>query len=141
MRNYTIAGASIGVALATSLLDFVWLALVAPTFYQSQLGPLLLPQPNLIPALAFYVLYIAALMVFCVAPALAAASWRKAVLLGAMFGLAAYGTYDLSNLATLKGWTVNVAIVDMVWGSALSASASCFGYFCGRWFRRSRKNG
>ena len=141
MRNYTIAGASIGVALTTSVLDFVWLGLVSPAFYQSQLGPMLLPQPNLIPALAFYVLYVAGLMVFCVTPALALASWRKAALLGAMFGLVAYGMYDLSNLATLKGWTVNVAIVDMLWGSALSASASCCGYFCGGWFKRSRKNG
>lgn len=132
MRTYTIAGA--GVALAICALDFVWLALVAPSFYQAQLGPLLLLQPNLVPALVFYTLYVVGLVNFCVAPALAAASWRKAALQGCLFGLVAYGTYDLSNLATLKGWTIEVTIVDMVWGSLLSASASCCGYFFSRFF-------
>jgi uncharacterized membrane protein len=69
-------------------------------------------------------------------PALTAASWRKAALLGALFGLVAYGTYDLSNLATLKGWSIEVTLVDMVWGSLLSAGTCCCGYFWSRFFSR-----
>jgi uncharacterized membrane protein len=134
MKKYLIAYA--GTAFGFCLLDFFWLTLVAPSFYQGQIGPLLLAEPDLAVALAFYVLFVAALVTFCVLPAVAGASWVRAMLLGGFFGLVAYATYDLTNLATLKGWTVQVALADMAWGSALSAFSSVCGYFCSVFFFR-----
>jgi uncharacterized membrane protein len=134
MKKYLIAYA--GTALGFCMLDFFWLTLVAPAFYQGQIGPLLLAEPDLAVALAFYVLFVAALVTFCVLPAVASASWIRAVLLGGFFGLVAYATYDLTNLSTLKGWTVRLALTDMAWGSALSAVSSACGYFFSAFFAR-----
>lgn len=119
-------------AVAFCAIDFVWLAIVAPGFYQGEIGSLLLAAPRLAPALVFYVLYVSGLVFFCVAPALAAMSARMAALRGAFFGLVAYGTYDLSNLATLKEWTIPVTLVDISWGAILSALASACGYLAAR---------
>ena len=116
-------------ALVFCALDFVWLTMVALKFYQGQVGPLLLEKPNLVPAAIFYALYIVGLVVFCVVPAVAAQSWQKAALLGALLGLIAYATYDLSNLATLNGWTLPLSLVDITWGAVASAAACTAGYF------------
>lgn len=127
MLKYVLAyGAT---ALAFCALDFAWLTVVAPKFYQAQIGALLLERPNLLPALAFYVLYVAGLVIFCVAPALESGAWTRAMVLGALLGLVAYATYDLSNLATLKGWSTSLSLVDMCWGAVASAGASTCGYF------------
>lgn len=108
--------------------DFVWIGLVARDFYAVRLSALLRPEPSWPPALIFYPLYVGGLLVFCVTPALAAGSWHKAWRLGALFGLVAYATYDLSNLATLPGWPVDVTVVDIVWGAFVSAIAALAGY-------------
>ena len=121
--------AYLATAIAFCALDFAWLGLVAPSFYKAQIGSLLLAKPNLVPALIFYVLYVAGLVIFCVLPGIETASWLKAGALGALFGLIAYATYDLSNLATLKDWTTQLSLVDMCWGSVASALASTCGYF------------
>jgi uncharacterized membrane protein len=134
MKKYLIA--YVGTVLGFCTLDFFWLTRVAPAFYQGQIGPLLLAEPDLAVALAFYLLFVAALVTFCVLPAIARASWTRAVLLGGFFGLVAYGTYDLTNLSTLKGWTVRLALTDMAWGSALSAVSSACGYFFSGFFAR-----
>lgn len=127
MLKYVLAyGAT---AIAFCALDFAWLTVVAPKFYQNQVGMLLLEKPNLLPALAFYLLYVAGLVVFCVLPGLEAQSWTRSMVLGALLGLVAYATYDLSNLATLKGWTASLTLVDMAWGTVASALASTCGYF------------
>ena len=126
MLKYVLAyGAT---AIAFCALDFAWLTVVAPKFYQAQVGALLLEKPNLLPAVAFYLLYVAGLVIFCVSPALETASWTRALVMGALFGLVAYATYDLSNLATLKGWTASLSVVDMCWGAVASAGASTCGY-------------
>jgi uncharacterized membrane protein len=109
--------------------DFVWLGYVARDYYQSQLGGLLLAQPNWGAAVAFYAIYAAGICLFCIVPALNAASLGKAALLGAMLGALAYATYDLSNLATLKSWPMALSLVDIAWGAfvtAVSASAGCW---------------
>jgi len=108
--------------------DFVWLGFVAKDYYQSQLGGLLLAQPNWAAAVTFYVLYCAGIVIFCVAPALDAASLGKAALLGAVLGALAYATYDLSNLATLKGWPLGLSMVDITWGAFATAVAASAGY-------------
>ena len=127
MLKYVLAyGAT---ALAFCALDFAWLTVVAPKFYQAQIGALLLDKPNLLPALAFYILYVAGLVIFCVGPGLDTGQWQRSLVLGALLGLVAYATYDLSNLATLKGWTTSLSLVDMAWGTLASAIASTSGYF------------
>ena len=93
-------------------------------FYVEEIGSLLLEQPNLIAAFAFYALYIAGLVYLVIAPAAEADSVMKAVISGAVFGLVAYATYDLTNLAVMKGFTLKIALIDMVWGMALSAAVS-----------------
>ncbi len=108
--------------------DFVWLGWIAKDYYQSQLGGMLLAQPNWAAAIAFYALYAAGVVLFCIAPALDAGSMGKAALLGALLGALAYATYDLSNLATLKGWPVVLALVDIAWGAFVTALAATAGY-------------
>jgi uncharacterized membrane protein len=113
--------------------DFVWLGWIAKDYYQSQLGGMLLAQPNWGAAVAFYALYAAGVVLFCIAPALEAAALVKAALLGALLGALAYATYDLSNLATLKGWPVALALVDIAWGAFVTALAATAGYQITRW--------
>src|SRR5579862_9544652 len=102
------------------VVDFAWLGWIAKSFYQSQIGGLLLAQPNWAAAVVFYALYALALQFFCVGPALDGGSVSKVVGVGALFGFFAYMTYDLSNLATLRGWSVALALVDMAWGASVS---------------------
>ncbi len=118
-------------ALVFCLLDFVWLAFLAKDFYQSQLGNLMLAQPRQVPAAAFYILYLFGLLVFAIVPALRQRHWETAMFLSALLGLIAYATYDLSNLATLKGWPVSLALIDIAWGTFASAVAGTAGYFVG----------
>jgi uncharacterized membrane protein len=113
-------------------IDFVWLGLIAKGFYASQVGPLLLKKPNLPAAIVFYFVYTAGLLYLVVLPAIRDASITHAALIGTIFGLLAYGTYDLTNLATLKGWTTKLAIVDMAWGGILTGLTASFSYLVGR---------
>lgn len=116
-------------------IDIVWLAVMVPRFYQKHLGDLLSKSPNWWAAVVFYLLFIAGLLVFAVVPGLQAGSLRKALLLGAFFGLVTYATYDLTNQATVKNWPWIVTLVDMVWGTVLAASVTALGYLVGRWLR------
>ncbi len=113
------------------LVDMLWLGAVATKFYQSQIGFLLGPV-NWVAAITFYLLYIVGIIVFAVHPALAAGSLGKAALLGALFGFLAYATYDLTNLATVKDWPILVTIVDMIWGTILTASVASLSYLIGK---------
>lgn len=106
----------------------VWLLLVAKDFYNKQLGFLMAKNPNLFAAVIFYFLFAAGLVVFVITPALESKSWLNAVLMGALFGLICYATYDLTNLATVKGWPVLITIVDLIWGTLVSASVSVIAY-------------
>lgn len=118
--------AYVGTLLAFLVLDGLWLGvLMAPT-YRALLGPLMLDQPLLAPAAVFYLLYVFGCVVFVVLPAL---SWQRAARLGALLGLVAYGTYDLSNWATLNGWSAGLAVMDMVWGAFATCVACLIGFF------------
>jgi uncharacterized membrane protein len=109
-------------------IDMVWLVLIAKKFYREQIGFLMKPDINWIAAIIFYLLYIAGLVVFVISPAIQKHSWTNAILFGALFGLISYATYDLTNLATIKGWPVLVTLVDLAWGMVLSASVSLLTY-------------
>jgi uncharacterized membrane protein len=108
--------------------DFIWLGYVARGFYKTHLGEWLLERPLMTPAVLFYLLYIGAIVFFAVAPALREQSWKVALLHGAALGFIAYATYDLSNLATLKGWPPIVSAVDLGWGTLVTACAALAGY-------------
>lgn len=112
--------------------DMIWLGLLMTDAYQGWIGPLMHAQPLLLPAAVFYLLYPVGLVVFAVRPGLEKHQWTHCAALGAFFGLLAYGTYDLSNLATLKGWPWQLTLVDMVWGAALSGGSALAGYAAAR---------
>ena len=109
-------------------IDMIWLVFVAKSFYHKHIGFLMKPDINWIAAIVFYLLFIAGLVTFVISPAVEKHSWLHALLLGALFGLVTYATYDLTNLATLKDWPVLVTIVDLIWGTVLSASISVITY-------------
>lgn len=102
-------------------LDLVWIGVVAHGFYRRHLGQLLRPDVRWVPAVLFYLVYVAALVVFVVAPALERQSSARAVLLGAFFGLASYAAYDLTSLALIRDFPLVAAVVDLAWGAVLSA--------------------
>ena len=108
--------------------DMVWLGVAAKNFYAKHIGFLMKANVNWAAAILFYLLFIAGLVVFVVAPAIEQGSWVRALLFGALFGLITYATYDLTNLATIKDWPLVVTVVDLVWGVALAASVSVATY-------------
>jgi uncharacterized membrane protein len=114
-------------------IDLVWLGLVARTFYHKYIGFLMAPSVNWPAALIFYLLFVVGLVVFAVLPGLEAGSLKTTVGRAALFGLIAYATYDLTNLATLKDWPLIVTAVDLAWGTVLSVAVSCVGYLAGKW--------
>lgn len=108
-------------------IDMVWLGLVAHSLYQSQLGYLLGPV-NWPVAITFYLVFLVGLLIFAIAPALAAKSLTHALVFGALFGFFTYATYDLTNWATIKDWPWFISLVDMAWGTFLAASVSSVTY-------------
>ena len=119
-------------ALVFWLADACWLGFVVKDLYQRELGGLLLDAPQKIPAILFYLMYVVGMIVFAVLPALERDSWLKALCYGALLGLIAYATYDLSNLATLKGWSTKLALIDIGWGAFVTGMASCAGFWVSR---------
>jgi uncharacterized membrane protein len=132
MNARPVVFAFLACLLALLAIDALWLTVLMGPTYQAYLGALMLAEPKLLPAALFYLLYPAGLVVFAVLPALRKRDWRAASLLGALLGLVAYGTYDLSNLATLRGWPWQLTVIDMAWGTLLSAIAAAAGYAAGR---------
>lgn len=111
------------------VIDMIWLGLVAKGFYAKQIGFLMKTNINWTAAIIFYLIFIVGLVLFVITPAITNNSWQQALLLGALFGLITYATYDLTNLATLKNWPLLVTVVDLLWGTILAASVSIITYF------------
>ncbi len=114
-------------------IDLTWIGLVAKKFYWGNMGPLLKDDVNWAAALIFYLLYIIGIFVFAILPAVEDDSVKSAIFYGALFGFFCYATYDLTNLATLKGFPMKVAIVDMIWGTILTGCVSTAGFYITRW--------
>ena len=108
-------------------LDFLWLGVVAKPIYQRGIGHLMAAEPRLAIAVLFYLLFALGLVILAVLPNGASAGWGRTAGLAALFGFFAYATYDLTNLATLKDWPVGLSMLDMAWGSAVSAASACAG--------------
>jgi uncharacterized membrane protein len=110
------------------LIDMIWLGFIAPGFYKSQIGHLMTSTINWPVAIIFYLVFLVGLVIFAISPALLAKSLMHAVIFGALFGFFTYATYDLTNWATLKGWTPLVSLVDILWGTVLSAAVASLTY-------------
>jgi uncharacterized membrane protein len=108
-------------------IDAVWLGLIAAGMYRQTLGDILLDKFRAGPAVAFYLLNIAGLMVFAVPST--PGRWQQALLYGALYGVFTYATYDLTNYATLKVWTLRLTLTDIVWGAFVSGVATALGVF------------
>jgi uncharacterized membrane protein len=125
MGRYAFAYLATGIAFA--LIDSVWLKTMSVRLYRVEIGELLADGFRLAPAIAFYLLYILGMMIFAVGPAMQNGSWKTALCYGAAFGFFAYMTYDLTNFATLRVWSLKVTILDMIWGTVLTGLAAAAG--------------
>ena len=118
-----------GIALPTFLvLDLLWLGIIARPFYRAQLGPLMKEDVGWPAAVAFYVIYVAGIVILAVWPAVEKESCIQAISLGACLGLVAYAAFDLTGLATLEGFPRTMALVDLAWGTVLTGSVSAVTY-------------
>ena len=126
--------AYLATAIVFLVLDAAWLTTMADRLYRPALGRLMLDRFELAPAAVFYALYVIGIVVFAVAPGLASGRWTTSLGLGALLGLIAYATYDLTNQATLRNWPVQVTIADLCWGTLLTAFAATMGFLITRAF-------
>jgi uncharacterized membrane protein len=131
--QYVVAYVATGLYMA--LVDSVWLTSMI-NVYRQNIGELLLPDSiRIVPAILFYLLYIFGIVWFAVTPALSnGGSLQTAAVNGALLGLVCYGTYDLTNHATLKVWPAFITVMDMTWGTLLTASAAVVGTLAARWY-------
>lgn len=129
MNLTTVFKAFAATGVTMFALDMLWLGVVAKGLYARHMGSLLRPDVKWVPALIFYVLYVGAVVVFVVMPAADRRSLARALGMGAFFGLAAYATYDLTSLALIRDFPLVIVVVDLAWGTALTAVASGAGYW------------
>jgi uncharacterized membrane protein len=118
------------------IIDMAWLGFIAKDLYKKYLGDLLSEQVNWVAAIVFYVLFIVGVFIFAIMPSVEKNSLTSAVTLGALFGFFTYATYDLTNLATLKNWPQTIVVIDIVWGSVLTAIVSTAGFFIVNYFNK-----
>ncbi|MGD8494521.1 MAG: DUF2177 family protein [Desulfobacterales bacterium] len=115
------------------IIDLIWLGVIAKGFYQKNLSFILSPQVNWPAAILFYLLYIAGILIFAIVPAVTRDSWQYAMLYGALFGFFTYMTYELTNLALLKDWPLNIVVVDIIWGVVLCTAVATLSFIIARW--------
>ena len=131
MGPWIIAYIATGVAFLG--IDAVWLSFAANRLYRPQIGPLMLEKFSVPPAALFYLIYIGGIVFFAIAPARASGRWTAALVRGALLGFVAYATYDLTNQATLKGWSSTVTVADLCWGTFVTGAAASVGFLALRW--------
>ncbi len=110
------------------LIDAFWLGFIAKRFYRKEIGFLLSSNVNWVAAGLFYILFVFGLVFFVIEPAIKGGAWIDALFSGSLFGLIAYATYDLTNLATIEGWPLKVTIIDLIWGVFIGGSVSTITY-------------
>ena len=115
------------------LIDIIWLGWLGRGFYQKQIGFILSDRVNWSAAVAFYLVYIAGILIVAVVPALAEGQVTRAMIWGALFGFFTYATYDLTNMATIDGWPLTMVIVDILWGTVLCTLVAGGSFYTGRW--------
>ncbi|MEM9028227.1 MAG: DUF2177 family protein [Pseudomonadota bacterium] len=122
-----LAVAYLATAVVFLVLDALWLGRVATHFYKSQLGALLAQPFNLPAAAGFYLIYCVGIIIFAVSPSLASGNWVHAALYGGLFGFFCYATYNMTNMATIRNWPFRMSVVDMGWGTVLTAVSAAAG--------------
>lgn len=132
---FKYAGVYLAIFLAMFIIDMIWLRVIAVSWYQQGMAEHLAASPNLVAAAAFYSLFPIGLMIFAILP-VEAASLMKVVVLGALFGLFTYATYDLTAMAVLKNWPVGLSILDMAWGTLVSGVSASTGKVTLDYFNR-----
>ncbi len=128
MGAVTWIGQYIVAALVFGVLDFLWLGKIGRPLYDARLGDLIADRPAMGPALAFYALYVVGITYFVTHPAISSGSWLAALGGGALFGLVAYATWNLTNLAVLRDWPSSIVPIDMAWGTAATAITAVVTY-------------
>lgn len=126
------AVAYLAILLPFGALDAIWLSLMGPRLYRPTLGDILLANVNVPAAISFYLIYPVGILVFATLPALKAGSVAPALIYAALFGALAYATYDLTNQATLRNWTLQLTLADMAWGAIASGLAGTASYYATR---------
>ena len=115
------------------VVDMLWLGVIAKGIYQKYLGGFLTDNVNWTAAIIFYLIFVVGISIFAIYPSVSKGSVYHAILFGALFGFFTYATYDLTNLATLKGWPLAIVFIDIIWGSVLSAIVSFSGFYIVKW--------
>ena len=126
--------AFIATGIGFAAIDSIWLITMSTRLYKPEIGEMMAENFRLGPAIVFYLLYITGILVFAVQPALASGKWQTALVQGALFGFFCYMTYDMTNYATLKVWSLKVTILDLMWGTFLTGSAATVGLLVTRKF-------
>lgn len=126
--------AFIATGLGFAAVDSIWLITMSTRLYKPEIGELMAQNFRLGPAIVFYLLYIVGILIFAVQPALASGKWQTALVQGALFGFFCYMTYDMTNYATLRIWSLKVTILDLMWGTFLTGSAATIGFLATRKF-------
>ncbi len=116
------------------VIDMLWLGVVAKGLYQQGMGDLMSPQPRLAFAAVFYLLYPVGLLIFAIVLGVEAQGVTRAAVLGGLFGLFCYGTYDLTNLAVIRNWPLALSFINIAWGTLVSGVAAAAGAVALRWF-------
>ncbi len=109
-------------------IDMLWLGLLAKGLYKKYLGSFISTEVNWAAAIVFYLIFIVGIFIFAINPAVEKDSIKFAIVFGALFGFFTYATYDLTNLATMKGWPLNIVFIDMAWGTILTATVATAGF-------------
>ena len=116
------------------IVDVIWLSITVKSIYKPNLGNLLNDKPVLWAAVLFYIIYMIGLTLIIIKPALASNSVLQAFWTGVIFGIVAYGTYNLTNMATIKNWSSTIVWIDMLWGGLLTGSSSAAGIYLTKTF-------
>lgn len=124
--------AYVGAGLSMAVIDAAWLISMMDRLYKPTLGSLLKQPIDFTAAIAFYLIYILGVTVLAIAPALKEGGLMRALVGGAVLGLVAYATYDLTNQATLNGWSWRLTVIDIAWGTTLTAVVAAAGYLAAR---------
>ena len=117
------------------IVDMAWLGFIAKDLYKKYLGSFLSEQVNWTAAFIFYFLFVAGVFIFAILPAVEKYSLRSAIIMGGLLGFFTYATYDLTNLATLKGWPTTIVFIDMAWGFFLTSVVSTAGFYIVKWIQ------
>lgn len=117
-------------------IDILWLGVLAKGLYNRHLGSLLAEQVNWTAAVVFYFIFIIGIFIFAILPSVEKDSVLHALLYGVLFGFFTYATYDLTNLATLKGWPFKIVVIDVFWGMILTGSVATAGHYITRWLSK-----